>query len=80
MRRPRRVIRTLSAEEARALVAQPDVRAAIGLRDREAGTVKVLGKGQKERVVGLSSGVVSELRPYLRRRPAAPGATRVTNT
>ena len=48
---------------------------ALGLRvetvDLEVGTAKVLGKGSKERVVGLSAGLVSELRAYLRRRQQA---------
>jgi len=97
LKEPRRIIQTLSADQVRALVEQPDLRSPVGHRNRcfllilldtglrlsealglrvgevdlEGGVAKVLGKGSKERLVGLSPGLVSELRPYLRRRQQA---------
>ncbi len=51
---------------------------ALGLRvadlDLDAMAVKVLGKGNKERRVGLSPRLLAEFKPYLRRREAAVAA------
>ena len=51
---------------------------ALGLRvaelDLDAMSLKVLGKGGKERRVGLSPRLLAELKPYLRRRDAAVAA------
>ena len=100
VREPRKLIQAFSAEQAAALLHQPDRSRFVGLRDfcfllllldtglrlsealglrvadldLDAMSVKVLGKGNKERRVGLSPRLLTELKPYLRKREAAVAA------
>jgi integrase/recombinase XerD len=99
-RRAARFPRTLSEADVEALLAAPDARSALGLRDRamlevlyaaglrvselvglkvfeanlEAGVLRILGKGSKERLVPLGEEAVDWIRRYLREaRPALLG-------
>jgi len=91
-RRTPRFPRSLSEADVEALLAAPDVKAPLGLRDRamlevlyasglrvselvalktfeanlEAGVVRILGKGAKERLVPLGEEAVDWIRRYLR--------------
>ena len=97
IREPRRLVKTFSESELEALLAQPDLRCFLGLRDHvfmlflldtgirlsealglrlhdldlHSSTMRVLGKGNKERLVGFSPAMEQHLRRYLVRREAA---------
>jgi site-specific recombinase XerD len=97
VREPRRVIATFGEADLEALLAQPDPKTFIGLRDLtfmllllDTGvrlaeavglrlddidlpglTLKVLGKGSKERLVGFSPMLAPRLQTYLTRRASA---------
>jgi len=96
LREPRKIIATLSEADLEALLAQPDPRTFVGLRDltfmlllldtgvrvSEATglrlddldfsnlTLKVMGKGSKERLVASSPAFAARLQSYLTRRAA----------
>jgi len=97
VREPRRLLPAFNEAEVAALLAQPDTRRFLGLRDHvfmltlldtglrlsealglrlddvdlEGEALRVLGKGGKERLVGLSPALEPHLRRYLVRRAAA---------
>ena len=97
LREPQKLVPTFTADELDRLLAQPDPRGFLGLRDRvlmlllldtgmrlsealglrlddldfETATMRVLGKGRKDRIVGLSADLSQQLRRYLQRRQAA---------
>jgi integrase/recombinase XerD len=100
-KKPRRLPKHLSEAQVEALLAAPDTRTPLGLRDRamletlyatglrvselvglrrsqvaqDAGVVRVVGKGNKERLVPLGDEAVAWLDRYLRDvRPALAGA------
>jgi len=91
-KRPRRFPRSLSEADVEALLAAPDVRTPLGLRDRamlevlyatglrvselvslkvleanlDAGVVRILGKGAKERLVPLGEEAIDWVQRYLK--------------
>jgi integrase/recombinase XerD len=102
-KRPRRLPKSLSEKQVEALLAAPDVKTPLGLRDRamletlyatglrvseliglsltqvglDAGVVRVIGKGNKERLVPLGDEAVLWLQRYLASaRPALAGTTK----
>ena len=101
--RPRRLPKQLSEAQVEALLAAPDTRTPLGVRDRamletlyatglrvseltglkrsqvahDAGVVRVVGKGSKERLVPIGDEAVVWISRYLRDvRPALAGATK----
>ncbi|MEP7275467.1 MAG: site-specific tyrosine recombinase XerD [Betaproteobacteria bacterium] len=103
-RRPRQLPKSLSEKHVEALLAAPDVKTTLGLRDRamletlyatglrvseligltlgqvglDAGVVRVIGKGNKERLVPLGDEAVEWLKRYLAKaRPDLAGATKL---
>lgn len=109
-KKPRRLPKQLSEAQVEALLAAPDVRTALGLRDRamletlyatglrvselvgltlaqvahDAGVVRVVGKGNKERLVPMGDEAVAWISSYLRdvrpalAAPAKPDAVFLT--
>jgi integrase/recombinase XerD len=97
IREPRRLVKTFSEAELEALLAQPDIRCFLGLRDHvfmlllldtgirlsealglclhdldlPSNTMRVLGKGDKERLVGFTPALEQHLRRCLVRREMA---------
>ncbi len=97
LREPRRLVHAFNEGEVEALLAQPDTRTFLGLRDHvfmltlldsgirlsevlglqlldldlPGNTMRVLGKGNKERMVALSVVMENHLRRYLVRREVA---------
>ena len=102
-RRPRRLPKHLSEARVEALLAAPDTRTALGVRDRamletlyatglrvseltglklsqvahDAGVVRVIGKGSKERLVPMGDEAVAWISRYLRDvRPGLAGTSK----
>ena len=102
-RKPRRLPKQLSEAQVEALLAAPDTKTALGLRDRamletlyatglrvseltgltraqvahDAGVVRVIGKGSKERLVPMGDEAVAWIWRYLADvRPALAGASK----
>ena len=102
-RKPRRLPKQLSEAQVEALLAAPDTRTALGLRDRamletlyatglrvseltglecsqvahDAGVVRVVGKGSKERLVPMGAEAVAWIARYLAEvRPALAGPSK----
>jgi integrase/recombinase XerD len=102
-RKPRRLPKQLSEAQVEALLAAPDVRAPLGVRDRamietlyatglrvseltglklsqvahDAGVVRVVGKGSKERLVPMGEEAVAWVARYLRDvRPGLAGTAK----
>lgn len=102
-KKPRRLPKQLSEAQVEALLAAPDTRTSLGLRDRamlemlyatglrvseltgltraqlahDAGVVRVIGKGSKERLVPVGEEAVAWLLRYLREaRPSLAGTSK----
>ena len=102
-KKPRRLPKHVSEAQVEALLAAPDTRTSLGLRDRamletlyatglrvseltglklaqvahDAGVVRVIGKGSKERLVPMGEEAVAWITRYLREiRPALAGASK----
>ena len=101
-KKPRRLPKLLSEAQVEALLAAPDTRTPLGLRDRamletlyatglrvseltglrrsqvaqDAGVVRVVGKGNKERLVPLNQSAKAAMRAYIALREEAAKATK----